>query len=333
MNIAIIGAGLMCNRRAPVIVESSDCELKIIASKNHEDAQLMAKKYNCEAIQSWEEVILRKDIDAVIVSTPPYAHAEISIAAMKAGKHVLCEKPLTKEISESEEMVKIAKESGVILKCGFNHRHHPAISEGKKIIEKGGIGKPLFSRCIYGICGRPDYQNEWRADPNQAAGGQFIEQGSHAIDLFRWFLGDFKSVSCITSRLFFKEQPLDEGGMAIFELESGANASLHTTLTQWKNTFQFEVFGDDGYIIVDGLGSSYGTEKLIFGKRDFTGPFSDQITEFRRGDISWREEWIEFTNAIKEGRQPIGNGDDGLAVMRIALASYESQKTKKVILL
>ncbi len=121
--------------------------------------------------------------------------------------------------------------------------------------------------------------------------------------------------------------------MAIFELESGANASLHTTLTQWKNTFQFEVFGDDGYIIVDGLGSSYGTEKLIFGKRDFTGPFSDQITEFRRGDISWREEWIEFTNAIKEGRQPIGNGDDGLAVMRIALASYESQKTKKMILL
>ena len=333
MNIAIIGAGLMCNRRAPILMDSKDSQLKIIASKDFSDAKEMASKYNCEAMETWQEVVTRNDIDAIIVSTPPYAHAEISIAAMKSGKHVLCEKPLTRTISESEEMVKVSEEYGVILKCGFNHRHHPAIYEGKKLIDKGKIGKPLFSRCIYGICGRPDYQKEWRADPKQAAGGQFIEQGSHAIDLFRWFLGDLKSVSCITSRLFFKDQSLDESGMAIFESKSGANASLHTTLTQWKNLFQFEVFGETGYIIIDGLGSSYGTEKLTFGSRDFNGPFSNQVTEFRRGDISWKEEWLEFTNAIKENRQPIGNVKDGLAVMKIALAAYESEIKERKILL
>ena len=132
---------------------------------------------------------------------------------------------------------------------------------------------------------------------------------------------------------FFKDQSLDESGMAIFESKSGANASLHTTLTQWKNLFQFEVFGENGYIIIDGLGSSYGTEKLTFGRRDFNGPFSNQVTEFRRGDISWKEEWLEFTNAIRENRQPIGNGKDGLAVMKIALAAYESEIKERKILL
>ena len=333
MNTAIIGAGLMCNRRAPVLINSKNSVLKVIASKDFGDAKAMARKFNCEAAENWEEVISRNDVDAVIVCTPPHVHAEISIAAMNAGKHVLCEKPLTKEISESEEMVNVANKKGVILKCGFNHRHHPAINEGKRLVDQGIIGKPLFSRCIYGICGRPDYQKEWRADPNQAAGGQFIEQGSHAIDLFRWYLGDLKSVSCITSRLFFYVFPLDEVGMVIFEAKSGATASLHTTLTQWKNHFEFEIYGEEGYIKIEGLGSSYGVEKLIVGKRDFTGPFANTITEFRRGDISWEEEWLEFHNAVTKNRQPIGNGEDGLAVMKIALASYESERKKKSILL
>ena len=333
MNTAIIGAGLMCKRRAPVLLESSDSNLKVIASKYFSDAKEMANKFGCEAVESWEEVISRKDIDAVIVCTPPHVHAQISIAAMKSGKHVLCEKPLTKNLADSREMVSVANKTGLILKCGFNHRHHPAIMEGKRIIDSGKIGKPLFSRCIYGICGRPGYQKEWRADPRQAAGGQFIEQGSHAIDLFRWFLGELESVSCITSRLFFREQTLDEGGMAIFKARSGANASLHTTLTQWKNLFQFDVFCENGYITIEGLGSSYGIEKLIYGERDFEGPFKNKITEFRRGDISWKEEWKEFSNAITENRQPIGNGEDGLAAMRIAKAAYESEKLRKMIIL
>ena len=333
MKTAIIGAGLMCRRRAPVLKKSDNSELLFIASKEFEDAQELATQFECEALESWQEVISNDDIEAIIVCTPPGVHAEISIAAMKAGKHVLCEKPLTRTVAESEEMLKVAKEFGVTLKCGFNHRHHPAITEGKKLLDKGEIGKPLFARCIYGICGRPDYQTEWRADPNQAAGGQFIEQGTHAIDLFRWFLGDLTKVTCMTSRLFFKDQPLDEGGMAIFQTSSGATASLHTTLTQWKNLFQFEVFGEDGYLTIDGLGASYGVEKLSFGKRDFSGPFTNTVTEFRRGDISWEKEWNEFLESIQEGREPLGNGIDGLEAMKIGLAAYESHRSGQTIYL
>jgi len=331
MKVAIIGAGLQCRRRAPVIKESKEDKLVIIDSLHLEHAREIAETMGCEASSDWRSVVTRTDVDTVVVCTPPYAHAEISIAAMQAGKHVLCEKPLSRTLLEAEHMVNVASETGCTLKCGFNHRHHPAVWEAKTILDTGEIGKPLFARCRYGICGRPGYENEWRADPRQAAGGQFMEQGTHAIDLFRWFLGEIIEVACMTGVEYFKKQSLDDNGIAVFRAVSGALASLHTSLTQWKNLFSFEVFGEDGYLIIEGLGASYGTEKLITGHRDFNAPFQDKITEFRGGDISWREEWKEFTQALKAGREPIGNGIDGLAAMRIALAAYDSEKAGRFV--
>ncbi|HPF99732.1 MAG TPA: Gfo/Idh/MocA family oxidoreductase [Kiritimatiellia bacterium] len=331
MRVAIIGAGLQCKRRAPVVKECPGAALTVIDSLQLEHAQDMAKKFGCDASADWRKAVVRSDVDAVVVCTPPHVHAEISIAAMKAGKHVLCEKPLTRTVAEAEQMVAVAKETGRVLKCGFNHRHHPAIRDAKKIVDGGGIGKTLFGRCRYGICGRPGYEKEWRADPKQAAGGQFIEQGTHAIDLFRWFMGDVDEVTCMTGVEYFSKQALDDNGMAIFRMKSGGLASLHASLTQWKNQFSFEVFGEDGYVMVEGLGASYGVEQLIHGKRDFDGPFKNETTEYRGGDISWKDEWKEFVAAIDKKREPLGNAIDGLEAMRAALAAYEAERTGRVI--
>jgi len=329
--VGIIGTGLQFKRRAPVIAQSKDSELAAVASLHLEHAEEAARPYGCRACATWQEVVGLDDVDVIVVCTPPHLHAEISIAAMESGKDVLCEKPLTRTLQESEQLVQAVKQTGRIFKCGFNHRHHPAIWDAYKLVERGEIGRPTFGRCRYGICGRPGYEQEWRADPNQAAGGQFIEQGSHAIDLFRWFLGEIVEVSCMSGIQFFREQPLDDNGMAIFRTERRAMASLHASLTQWKNQFSFEVFGEDGYIMVEGLGASYGTEKLVFGKRDFNLPFNDHVTEYRGGDRSWSAEWQEFMSAIREGRPPIGNEHDGFAAMRVALGAYEAEKQKRVL--
>jgi predicted dehydrogenase len=331
VKVAIIGAGLQCGRRAPVIQASADDQLVVIASKELSHAETMARRFGCEAARTWQEVVRRDDIDALIVCTPPHIHAEISIAALQAGKHVLCEKPLCRTLQEADAMVQAANAARRTLKCGFNHRHHPAIWEAKRLLVGGDLGQPLFARCRYGICGRPGYEKEWRADPAQAAGGQFLEQGTHALDLFRWFLGEPAEVVCMTSRQYFATQPLDESGMALVRMASGATASLHTSLTNWKNLFSFEVFGEDGYIQAEGLGASYGTETLSIGKRDFNAPFQDRVIEYRGGDISWREEWNEFTAAIREKRAPLGDGSDGLQAMRLALAAYESEKVGRFI--
>jgi predicted dehydrogenase len=331
MRVSIIGAGLQCRRRAPPLVESKDDTLVSISSKEFLHAEAMTRQFNCATDKTWQDTIRRDDVDAVIVCTPPHVHAEISIAAMRANKHVLCEKPLTRTVAESEEMLRVSRETGRVLKCGFNHRHHPAVWEAKKRLDAGELGRPLFARCRYGICGRPGYENEWRADPMEAAGGQLIEQGTHGIDLIRWFMGEIAEVACMTAIHYFKTQTLEDDGFAMFRTVEGGTASLHTSLVQWQNIFSFEVTGDEGYARIEGLGATYGTEHLYLGKRDFTAPFQDKVIQYRGGDLSWRDEWREFRTAIREGREPIGNATDGLAAMRIALTAYEAERQQRVL--
>ena len=331
MKVAIIGTGLQCRRRAPVLIESKDDLLVCLAGKDKEQAAGAARSYGCQVAATWQEAVQRDDVEAVLVCTPPGIHAEISIAAMRAGKHVLCEKPLSRTLAEAEEMAAVSRETGQVLKCGFNHRHHPAIWEAHRRLVAGELGRPLFARCRYGICGRPGYEKEWRADPAQAAGGQFIEQGTHGIDLIRWFLGELSEVSCMTSRHYFKDQPLEDDGFAMFRSASGATANLHTSLVQWQNLFSFEVFGDEGYARVEGLGATYGAEQLFLGKRDFSAPFQDQVIQYRGGDISWRDEWREFVAAIREKREPVGGAADGVEAMRVALTAYEAERQGRVL--
>jgi len=329
MKTAIVGAGLQCKRRAPPIVADAESELVVIASEHIEHARTMAVQFGCEASKDWRAALSRDDVDVALVCTPPYLHAEMTVAALEAGKHVLCEKPLARTLPEAERMVDAAERSGRILKCGFNHRHHAGIWAAKQWADTGELGRPLFARCRYGICGRPGFEKEWRADPAKAAGGHFIEQGIHAVDLFRWFMGELVEVAAMTGNHFFRDMAVDDGGMAVFRTESGATAALHTTLCQWQNLFSFEVFGAEGYAIVEGLGGSYGTERLSTGKRDFDAPFRDVVTHYRGGDVSWKREWEEFKVAIKEGRAPLGDAQDGLAALRAGLAAYASEEKRQ----
>jgi predicted dehydrogenase len=94
-------------------------------------------------------------------------------------------------MDEARAMVAEAEAAGRVLKCGFNHRHHPAVQQARRWFEEGRIGEPVFIRARYGIGGRPGYEREWRADPEIVSGGQLMEQGIHAVDLARWFLGEF----------------------------------------------------------------------------------------------------------------------------------------------
>lgn len=345
-NIGIIGAGLIGKKRAAALSISDSSQLTVISDINKKAAESIAKEFNLEVETDWEKVINKADIDAVIVATFNKYLAPISIAALKNKKHVLCEKPLGKNSEEAKKIIEIAKKSGVVLKTGFNHRHHPAIYKAKQLVDNYEIGNIYYLRCIYGHGGRPGYEKEWRANKDLCGGGELLDQGVHVVDLFRCFLGEFDEAYGQINT-FYWNMEVEDNAFAMFRTEKRQVAIMHTSWTQWKNTFLFEVFGEKGYLIVDGLGGSYGPERLIIGKRKkqiergkldvrpsvqyLGGPPDEETIEYPDPDISWVEEWKEFVSAIKENREPLGSGYDGLMANKMIEALYRSAKLNKPV--
>lgn len=324
MKVGIIGAGLQGRRRAGALKQFDDIELVIIAAAHLPRAKLLADEMGCQASGNWEDVIARDDIDVIAVCTPPDWHLRMCTAALRQGKHVLCEKPLARNPEEARQIVEIAVENDKKLKGGFNLRHHPGIQKAREWFDKGIIGEPYFLHIRYGIGGRPGYDKEWRANGEISGGGQLMDQGMHAIDLSRWFLGEFTEAFGFLSTNFWDIAPLEDNAFALLRTAKGQISSIHVSWTQWKNLFSLELSGRDGYIIVEGLGGGYGVERAIFGKRAFLEPFREEVIESRSGDMSWVEEWQEFAVAINENREPLGNGNDGFQAVRLAYAIYES---------
>ena len=220
-----------------------------------------------------------------------------------------------------------AAKAGRALKCGFNHRHHPAMKDAHRLFSEGKIGKAVFGRGRYGIGGRPGMTSEWRSNPKVTPGGQLMEQGVHLVDLFRWFLGETAEVTGMMSTTCFPIHPLEDNGFLLMKSQAGVVASVHASLTQWINHFDFEVYGDKGSLRIDGLGASYGVEKLHLSQHDPTGPFAYQTTEYRGGDVSWKNEWAEFVRTIDGGASPLGSGVDGLRAMEVVEGAYEASRT------
>lgn len=322
MRVAIVGAGLQARRRAQAILDDVDSSLVVVADVSIDAARKLADYARCEAVSQWEAVVERVDVDVMIICTPPHLHAPISLVAMRAGKHVLCEKPLARTLKEAESMVKVSTETGVVLKCGFNLRHHPVIAKIRNWVDDGRLGDPFFVRARYGTGGRRGYENEWRMRREISGGGQLMDQGVHLLDLCRWFLGDFHQVSGQLVTYFWTASSVEDNVFALLRTADGRVATIHASWTQWKPLFSFEIFGREGYAVATGLGGSYGTPSASFGRRDFSAPFTEEMVEFRGEDTSWREEWREMISAIGEKREPSGSGRDGLESLRLVQAIY-----------
>ncbi len=340
MKVAIVGAGLVGNKRANVFEKKKENDdLAAVVDIVIEKASNLARKFGCNTFRNWEEVINIENIDVVIVATPNRFIAPIAISALKNKKHVLCEKPLGKNVKESMAIIEEAKKNNVILKTGFNHRHHSAIMKAKSLVDEGELGEIYYIRCSYGHGGRPGYEKEWRASKDLCGGGELLDQGVHVVDLFNWFLGEFKEVYGQINTFYWNIE-VEDNSFAVFKTKDNQVAVMHTSWTQWKNRFIFEIFGEKGYLIVEGLGGSYGTEKLIIGKRRMEngsqlkykgGAPDEEVIEFPGPDISWAEEWKEFVSAIKENREPLGSGYDGLMANKMIEAVYRSAKLNKPV--
>jgi predicted dehydrogenase len=182
----------------------------------------------------------------------------------------------------------------------------------------------MFVRARYGHGGRLGYEKEWRAQQAISGGGELIDQGVHLIDLARWFLGEFNQVDG-AAHTYFWDMPVDDNAFMRLTTAQGQTAFLHASCTEWKNTFSFEIYGKVGKLHIEGLGGSYGVERLTWYRMlPQMGPPETTAWEYPMADNSWDVEMQEFLDDVQQHRQPSAGLPDAIAALRIVEQIYEA---------
>ena len=261
LKVALVGAGFMGRAHslayalAPIASELGATVAKqVLVDANPEVADAAARQLGwAESATDWRSVVTRDDIDVVDICTPPQFHAEIALAAIEAGKHVFCEKPITNDPAEARAIVAAAERAGVVTQVGYNYRHTPAISFAKKLLDEGRLGTPLQFRASYaqevGFWADP---NRWRALKATGGSGTVGDIGSHIIDLAEHLFGDIVRVAA-RARSFdgngwrpdgerVAEDLIDDAAVWLAEFANGAIGTF--SVSQYavgrKNRISFE---------------------------------------------------------------------------------------------
>lgn len=281
--------------------------------------------------QNWEDMV-KSDLDVVFVCTPNHLIPEIAVAALGQGKHVFCEKPPGRNLADIQRIraAEVANPGSKLL-FGFNHRHHPGIVDAKAIIDSGALGDILTLRGVYGKGGGYDYHTSWRNDPAVGGGGILLDQGIHMLDLFRFFVGDFKEVVGMRGITMF-DVPVEDNAFVLLRTARGQMAQLHSSAASWKHMFRLEIGCEKGYVLISGLLSktgSYGRETLLIGRRPAPGERGAvgnprEETVYYDTDTSWDIEVAHLVECIRE-EKPVEKGTslDALAVMEIIDRVYQ----------
>ncbi len=315
--VAIVGCGLIGQKRAKAL---AGARLVACADLKRERAEALARTApEAVATDDWREAVGHPDVQIVVVATTNDMLAHISRAAVEAGRHVVVEKPAARSVAEIDTVIAAAERHRRLVRVGFNHRYHPAVQKAHELLEAGALGKLMIVRGRYGHGARIGYDKEWRADPELSGGGELIDQGMHLIDLSRWFLGDVVKVSGF-AHTYYWQMPVDDNAFMTLRTAGEQTAFLHVSCTEWRNLFSLEIYGRTAKAHIEGLGGSYGVERLAYYRMlPEMGPPETTIWEYPRGDQSWALEFAEFLEDIRLDRQPSAS----LADARAALAVVE----------
>ncbi len=313
INVAIIGAGLIGRKRALALPKNVN--ISVICDVDEKRGKEFAKDFNCRYEPDWKRIVAGSEIQAVIISTTNNWLAPITAGAVRTGKHVLAEKPGAISASELKTVLAAHEKKPAVVMYGYNHRYHPGLLKAKSIIDSKKYGEVLFIRARYGHGGRLGYEKEWRFQKKISGGGELIDQGSHLIDLVNYFCGGMDTVNGFTEKLFWKSD-LEDSAFFILKNKKGQIAHLSATCVEWKNIFSFEIMLKTAKIQIDGLGRSYGREKMILYKmKPEMGPPDMEEFVFPDEDLSWNMENKIFFEKIKNKDYSSASINDAIYVL------------------
>ena len=336
LKTAIIGYGVVGKRRKLFIERNKNYKLLYISDIKFK------KRFKSRSITFFKNYkeILKLDIDVVFITLPTYLASRVTLAFIKKGIHVFCEKPPAKNVNEIRKVFKTSKKfPNIKIKYGFNHRYHSSVKLAKKIIDSKKYGEILNLRCLYGkskILAPYDNRftgssDDWRSKKKLSGGGILLDQGIHLLDLLRFFNGDFREYKSFISNKFWNYN-VEDNAFALMRDKKGIIASLHSTATQWQHTFRIEITAKYALIELKGILSgtkSYGKESLKVIERIPKSKNGYKIKNqyYFSKDNSWKDEIDEFANIVqKKLSVKTGNIYDAIKVMEMVEKIYRADK-------
>ena len=336
VRVAIIGTGIGAAVHIPVFRQLEDTEIVAIGSRRIERAKELAERHRIELpSDDYREIVDHPDVDAVVIATPPYLHHTIAIAAIEAGKHVLCEKPMARNLAEARDMVNLARTADVAAVVNHEYRYMPARRHVKTMIDEGFIGEPQSASIVV-------YRSSL-ADPNgrpfswlmerEKAGGMLAASGSHYIDLLRWWFGDIKAVAGLTATMVPQRHLPDSAEMAhvdaddnfalMLRFHNGAIATIHVCATASSDAGEeITLSGSSGMLLLQGDGALWGARSQDAGLYEIDIPRlgNRKLPEFghilARPTALLATEWVQ---AIRTSEMPghVPTFEDGARVQEI----------------
>jgi predicted dehydrogenase len=309
----VIGTGFGAAVHIPALKYLDDVEIVSIVSRRADRARAAADRHGIpDSSTDWRDVVNDPKVDAVVIATPPYLHHQMVIAALEAGKHVLCEKPMARNLAEARDMVKLAQAARVVAMINHEFRYMPIRMRVKELIDEGYIGEPqsvalnVFRSTLADPNERPF---GWLMEQDKA-GGMLGASGSHYIDSLRWWLGEIHEVAGSTATMVKRRRLPDSSGMAsvdaddnfafLLKFASGAIGSVHFSATAPINAGEeITISGSEGMLIIQGDGELFGARRRDLGLHELPIPerLNPRLPEFThyltRPTIQLMQDWIQ----------------------------------------
>jgi predicted dehydrogenase len=337
MQLGLIGCGGIGAIRAEAMSQAATVNLAALSDLDQPRAQALANQFGGDVVADWRDMLNRPDIDAVVVSTPPSIHTEMCVAALQAGKHVLCEKPLARNPDECRQILAAAAESGKQIATGFNYRFYPSIKKAREIFDSGLIGKLDHIRSYTGYSAT-DHDHAWLHDATVMGGGALRDNGIHLIDLTTYFLGDVAETKGFGTNSVWGFAGCEDNGFALLKNAAGNVATLQASWTEWRGyRLSVEIYGTRGCIRAwcfpmlthvtwaDELGGKSRSKWHLFPKIQVM----EKLRSYRWIVLqSFIEEFEAFGKAVQGIDTPLATGQDGLLTIEVAHMAVQAQPPK-----
>jgi predicted dehydrogenase len=307
----LIGAGDIVRRRvAPALIDSPACDIVAVSRGRPELAAAFAADIGARRWYShWQEVVSDPDVDCVYVATPVDVHAEQTIAAAEAGKHVLCEKPMAMTTAECDRMIAACRAHHVRLGIAYYRHFYPVILRVKAMLESGDIGQPVFAQvnAFEYFDPAPDHPRRWLLDPARAGGGPMMDFGCHRLEVLMHLFGAVRRTAAVTANVVF-DRAVEDTAAVLLQFEGGPCAAVTVTHAAEERQDTLQVFGTRGSVHIDELNA--GSLRIRTGNQS-------RVESHPPAENIHRPLIDDFVEALLTDREPAVTGEIGRAVAAI----------------